>query len=59
MENKNYIIETRGRGSFTSEILELYERTDESARMDMYMTYRELRERLDRIEASTPSRPHN
>ena len=59
MENKNYIIETRARGSFTSEILELYERTDESARMDMYMTYRELRERFDRIEASTPSRPHN
>jgi hypothetical protein len=38
--------------SFNQEVLETYKRSDESARMDMYMTYRELRERFERIEAS-------
>ncbi len=59
MENKNNIIETVMQDTFAGEILEFYERSDESTRMDMYMTYRDLRERFERIEASTPSRAHN
>jgi hypothetical protein len=52
MESKNYILETSGQDSFTGEILEFYERSDESDRMDMYMTYRDLREQFERIEAN-------
>lgn len=41
-----------GPDNLIAEILELYERASESARMDIYMTYRELRDRFERIEAS-------
>ncbi len=52
MENRNCIIETGMPDTFAGEILELYETSDESTRMDMYMTYRELRERFERIETN-------
>ena len=50
MENINYIIETGMPDTFAGEILELYETADEPERMDMYMTYRDLRERFEEIE---------
>ncbi len=51
MENKHYIIETGMPDTFAGEILELYETADEPERMDMYMTYRDLREGFEEIEA--------
>jgi hypothetical protein len=56
MENINYIIETGMPDTFAGEILELYETADEPERMDMYMTYRDLRERFEEIEASSIKR---
>ena len=46
------LLEQCRQDSFDQEVLETYERADESARMDMYMTYRELRERFEKIEAN-------
>jgi len=53
METNNYLAETRMLDSFDQEVLETYERADESTRMDMYMTFRELREEFEEIEACT------
>ena len=53
MENRNFIIETGMPDTFAGEILEVYQEADESERMDMYMTYRDLRERFEEIEASS------
>jgi len=57
MENKNNIIETVMQDTFAGEILEFYERADEPERIDMYMTYRDLRERFEKFEASTIAQP--
>ena len=43
--------------TINSSILELYESADESAWMDMYMTYRDLRERFEKFGASTIAQP--
>ncbi len=51
MENRNYIIETGIPATFAGEILELFERADEPERIDMYMTYRDLREQFEEVEA--------
>ncbi len=51
MENRNYIIETGMPDTFAGEILELFETADEPERMDMYMTYRDLREQFKEVEA--------
>ena len=51
MENKNNIIETVMQDTFAGEILEFYERADEPERIDMYMTYRDLREQFEGVEA--------
>jgi len=40
-------------GSFNDTILQLFERADESTRMDMYMTYRDMRESFEMVEVST------
>jgi hypothetical protein len=53
MENIKNLTPPCGQDSFNGTILEAYERADESTRMDMYMTYRELRERFEKIEASS------
>jgi len=37
-------------------ILQLFEEADESTRMDMYMSYRNMRESFERVEASTSPR---
>ena len=52
MNYSESLLEQCGQDSFDQEVLETYKRSDESARMDMYMTYRELRERFERIEAN-------
>ena len=52
MNYSERLLEQCGQDSFDQEVLETYKRSDESARMDMYMTYRELRERFERIEAN-------
>jgi hypothetical protein len=38
-------------------ILQLYEGADESMRMDMYMTYRDMRASFEMVEASTTAKP--
>lgn len=52
MNYSESLLEQCGQDSFDQEVLETYKRSDESARMDMYMTYRELRERFEKIEAN-------
>ena len=44
-------------GSFNDTILQLFERADESTRMDMYMTYRDMRASFEMVEASTTAKP--
>jgi hypothetical protein len=56
MGNKHHLIGTRGQDSFNQEILETYKKSDESTRMDMYMTYRDLRERFEKIEINPETR---
>ena len=51
MENKHNIIETVMQDTFAGEILEFYEWADEPERIDMYMTYRDLREQFEEVEA--------
>jgi hypothetical protein len=38
-------------------ILQLYEGADESMRMDMYMTYRDMRASFEMVEASITAKP--
>jgi len=52
MKTRNHIVETGAQDGFTAEILELYEWADETTRMNLYMTHRDLRERFDRIETA-------
>jgi hypothetical protein len=42
--------------NFRDTILQLFERADESTRMDMYMTYRDMRESFERVERSASPR---
>ena len=53
METELSKLEKPGPDSLIAEILELYEGASESTRMDIYMTYRELREDFEEIEASS------
>jgi hypothetical protein len=53
MENTKNTTPPEGQGSFSGTILEAFEKADESARMDMYLTYRDLRERFEEIEVSS------
>jgi hypothetical protein len=46
-----------GLSSSRDTILKLYEGADESTRMDMYMTYRDMRASFEMVEASTAARP--
>ena len=39
--------------TINNSILEIYQRADDSERMDMYMTYRDLREQFEEIEVSS------
>lgn len=50
METGIHSVETGGQENVAVEILELYEKANETARLDMYMTHRDLREKFDRIE---------
>ena len=52
MNYSESLLEQCRQDSFDQEVLETYKRSDESARMDMYMTYRELRERFEKIEVN-------
>ena len=52
MNYSESLLEQCRQDSFDQEVLETYERADESARMDMYMTYRDMRERFERIETN-------
>ena len=52
MKIGNHIVDTGEQDAFTAEVLELYEWADETTRMDLYMTHRDLRERFDRIETA-------
>ena len=56
METELYITEKQEPESFAAEVLEIYERAGESTRMDMYMTYRELRKDFNRIEVGSGTR---
>jgi len=53
METGTTFFRPRGRESFEEQVLEAYKSSDESARMDIYMTYRELREEFEKLEAET------
>ena len=53
MEKKNNETLPLEQNSRNGSILEIYQRAVESERMDMYMTYRDLRERFEEIEDSS------
>jgi hypothetical protein len=53
MNYRASLLEPGRQDSFNQGVLEAYKRSDESARMDMYMTYRDLREQFGEIEASS------
>ena len=52
MNYSETLLEHYRQDSFDQEVLETYESADESARMDMYMTYRDMRDRFERIETN-------
>ena len=56
MNYSESLLEQCRQNSFDQEVLETYERADESARMDMYMTYRDMRERFERVETNPEMR---
>jgi len=54
MKGKESGANVGGQDNFRDTILQLFEKADESTRMDLYMTYRDMRESFAEVEG-TPS----